>query len=131
MNTKILLVEDDLWLAELYSDILETEKDCQVLRADSASDAIELLDKNTDVALIILDMFLPGHNGIEFLHEIASYSDTNTIPVIVLSSVYQHDFQMSEDRWRHYGVVEYLYKPKTRPQQLVAAVKKQLARAAR
>lgn len=124
---KLLLVEDDPWLAELYQGVLQGEGECQVITAATAEQALDELDANPEVDLVILDMFLPGHNGIEFLHEIASYPDTNTIPVIVLSSVYQHDFGMDSERWRHYGVKNYLYKPETKPQDLLATVKKQLA----
>ena len=71
-------------------------------------------------------MFLPSHSGIEFLHEIASYSDVNKLPIIILSSVSKRDFGMTDERWLHYGVVEYLYKPQTKPQDLLVAIKKQL-----
>ena len=127
MSYKILLVEDDLWLAELYKDVLTGEANTAVVLASTADQALEQIDKNTDLNLILLDMFLPDHNGIEFLHELASYSDINHLPVIVLSSVYQHDFAMSEERWRHYGVVKYLYKPSTKPNDLLVAVKKELS----
>lgn len=127
MSVKIILVEDDAWLADLYQTVLESESGCKVLAAASADEALELLDSNSGVDLIVLDMFLPEHNGIEFLHEVASYTDINTIPVIVLSSVYKHDFAMSEERWKHYGVVNYLYKPSTKPKDLLAEVKKQLS----
>ena len=127
MKYQILLVEDDAWLSSLYQDTLELNPECKVFVANSAESALTLLDENSKIRLIILDMFLPGHNGIEFLHEMASYSDLNRLPVIVLSSVYQHDFAMNEERWRHYGVVKYLYKPTTKPQDLVVAVKKQLS----
>ena len=127
MSITLLLVEDDVWLAELYRDIFELEPGCRVLMAGSATAALEVLDENSNIDLIVLDMFLPEHNGVEFLHEMTSYNDINTIPVIILSSVYQHEFGMSKERWRHYGVVEHLYKPETKPKDLVIAVKKQLA----
>lgn len=124
----ILLVEDDLWLAELYQDVLELDERCKVHRASSADDAFSLLDAHK-IDLIILDMFLPGHNGIEFLHELASYGDLNKMPVIVLSGMTQIDIGMSAERWSHYGVVQYMYKPQTKPKDLIAAVKKQLTKA--
>jgi len=127
MKYKILLVEDDAWLAQLYQDILQTEKACDVLVASSADMALDQLDKHPKIKLILLDMVLPGHNGIEFLHEVASYADISEIPVIVLSSIYQHDFAITPDRWKHYGVKQYLYKPQTKPEDLLAAVKRQLA----
>lgn len=128
MPQTILLIEDDLWLSDLYRDILKTEPNCVVKTAKNASDALDALeDENID--LVILDMFLPDFNGIEFLHELMSHSDLNTIPVIILSSVYPHDLKLDQERWEHYGVKQYLYKPETKPQDLVIAVKKQLAEA--
>lgn len=126
MSYTILLVEDDQWLAELYRDVLQTLKDCQVLHAADADAALGFVDRYPNIDLIVLDMFLPQHNGIELLHELASYEDSKRLPVVILSSVSQHDFAMSNERWRHYGVGQYLYKPKTKPQDLLAAVKKQL-----
>lgn len=126
--SKILLVEDDLWLAELYQGALQSAG-YEVLHSESAGGGLQLLDAHTDsVGLIVLDMFLPDHNGLEFLHEIASYSDCNTIPVLLLSSVSRADFSMPDERWRQYGVRQHLYKPTTKPQDLVVAVKKQLVR---
>ncbi len=127
MSYQVLLVEDDSWLADLYKDVLESDKNCEVFTAQTAGEALQLLDSHKKIDLILLDMFLPDHNGIEFLHEVASYSDINTLPIIILSSIYQHEFSMSDERWRHYGVVKYLYKPQTKPQDLLTSVKKQLS----
>ena len=128
--SQILLVEDDLWLAELYQRVL-TEAGYQVLHGASAKQGLQLLDAHAgSITLIILDMFLPDHNGVEFLHEVASYNDCNSIPVMLLSSVSASDFSMSTERWRQYGVQQYLYKPSTKPQDIVVAVKKQLLQAA-
>lgn len=128
MTHTILLVEDDRWLAQMYQNALQAGGWCKVLHAETADDALELLDANPTIELLVLDMFLPEHNGVELLHEIASYSDLNTLPVLILTSVSKHDFAMSEERWRHYGVVHYLYKPTTKPVDLVAEVKKQLVK---
>ena len=121
---RVLLIEDDAWLSELYGSALARVSGLRVDRASSASTALEALD-SSKIDLIVLDMFLGEHNGVEFLHEIASYQDTRRIPVIILSAIHKHDFCMQPDRWAHYNVVEYLYKPSTKPDQLVAAVSKQ------
>ena len=122
---KVLLIEDDVWLQELYGSVLQKVVGIKVFYATSASSALGVLDKQK-IDLVILDMFLGDHNGVEFLHEIASYQDTRKVPVVVLSAVHKHDFGVQADRWRHYNVVEYLYKPITKPQQLVVSVSKQL-----
>lgn len=121
---KILLVEDDAWISQLYSDALQT-RGIKVFPANSADEALEILDNQT-IDLVLLDMFLPGHNGIEFLHEVASYSDTNKVPIIILSAVSEYDFGLSKENWLKYGVVKYLYKPSTKPRELVTVVHKQL-----
>lgn len=120
--SKVLLVEDDVWLGELYGKSLEREADIEVLYAKSAGDALKVLDLNS-VDLIILDIFLGANNGIELLHELASYNDTKKIPVLILSAVSEYDFGMEKSRWEQYGVIDYLYKPNTKPADLNMNVK--------
>lgn len=125
----ILLVEDDRWLAELYSNALATVPRFDIKTVASAGEAFNVLDTNYSVDLIILDMMLPDHNGVEFLHEIASYEDIGSVPIIVLSSIFKHDFPMPDERWKQYGVIDYLYKPDTRPEDLISRVKKHFVKA--
>lgn len=125
----VLLVEDDTWLAELYQDTLQTLEGVATHWVSEAGSALELLDTQA-IDLVLLDMFLPQHNGIEVLHELASHVDTINIPIVILSAVAEHDFAMSPERWREYGVVAYLYKPAVKPYQLAAAVQRQLLREA-
>ncbi len=127
MTYTILLVEDDIWLAELYKDVLEHMGGCTVLHATQAAAALDCIDTQPQIDLIILDMFLPQHNGVELLHELASYQDSFQIPVIILSSVSERDFGMSKERWRQYRVRACLDKAHTKPQDLLSVVKKQLA----
>ncbi|MCB9823127.1 response regulator [Candidatus Nomurabacteria bacterium] len=117
----ILLVEDDAWLRELYGQALERLKDVSMEYAESAGAALKILDSRS-VDLIILDIFLDTHSGVELLHELASYNDTRLTPVVILSAVSESDFGMDHKRWGQYGVVKYLYKPSTKPQDLVNAV---------
>lgn len=122
----ILMVEDDVWLRELYGQALERLKDVSVKYAKSAGAALKILDSQS-VDLIILDIFLDSHSGVELLHELASYNDTRLTPVIILSAVSESDFGMSHERWSQYGVVKYLYKPNIKPKDLVKAVELQLS----
>ena len=119
INFNVLLIEDDAWLSDLYADVLTQHN---VIRANNADEALDLIDSKK-IDLIVLDMFLPDHNGVEFLHEIASYEDSVDIPVIILSAVARHDFGMSDERMKHYGIVEYLYKPEIKPKIVAERVK--------
>jgi response regulator of citrate/malate metabolism len=119
MKRSILLVEDDLWLGDMYFQEL---KDHQVLRAATAEQALELIENNS-ISLIVLDVFLPDHNGLELIHEIASYQDSMNIPIIILSAVSEQDFGLSKKRMSHYGIVDYLYKPESKPSYVAEKVK--------
>ncbi len=111
---KVLLVEDDVWLKELYSDAITKRESTELVLVSSAEEALDAIDSHK-IDLIVLDMFLPEHNGIELLHEIASYEDSSRIPVMVLSAVHERDFALKKERWHHYGIKKYLYKPAYKP----------------
>lgn len=117
---KILLIEDDIWLGELYASAL-MDHGYEVLHAKTAQESLDLLDENT-AQVIILDIMLPGHNGIEVLHELQSYEDWSKIPVVVLSTIAPQQFQLSHKQWREYGVTKYLYKPRVKPSDLVIEI---------
>lgn len=119
----VLLVEDDAWLGDMYADVLQRTEGFTVHRAHSAAGALGVLDES-QIDVIVLDIFLGEHTGVELLHEIVSYEDINTLPIVILSAVHEHDFAMTDERWQHYGVVKYLYKPQTTPSKLVATLQK-------
>lgn len=81
----ILLVEDEHLLAGCLSRWLLADAH-NVSVANDAQGAIDALDaRRPDV--ILLDIMLPGANGIQVLHTLCSHADLATIPVIVCSSV--------------------------------------------
>lgn len=52
-----------------------------------AVSAAQSLDSNNLPQIIFLDILLTGPDGFTFLNEIASYDDTNKIPVVIISSL--------------------------------------------
>lgn len=115
----VLLVEDDRFLGDLYAQAL-TAAGYAVHRATNAQTAVDILDEYGS-NVIVLDLMLPAHNGVEVLQEIQSYSDWQKIPVLVLSAQHpKKGYDRSE--WAKYGVREYLYKPEVLPEEMVAAV---------
>jgi DNA-binding response OmpR family regulator len=120
----ILLVEDDQFLSDLYLGVLvQAGYSTQV--ASDAQIAIDLLDEY-GADLIILDLLLPGHNGIEVLQELQSHSDWQKIPVVILSSQPQTVLKLTTQQLADYGVVKYLYKPHTIPETLLDEIKELL-----
>lgn len=85
-STKILIVEDSPTQAFQLKFLLE-EHDFQVLDANDGYKALELLQKNNDISLIISDIQMPGMNGFELCKTIKSSRETSHIPVVLLTSL--------------------------------------------
>lgn len=81
MQKKILLVEDDKEISELVSKHLE-EENFTVSTSFDGEAALQLF-KNESFDLVLLDLMLPGLNGMEFLKEIRK---TSFIPVLIISA---------------------------------------------
>jgi len=82
---KILLVEDDTFMRELFARGLE-EAGFTVDGAPDAESGLEMLAKNLP-ELILLDLLLPGKSGLEFLEEVKQKNEYQNIPVIVVSNL--------------------------------------------
>lgn len=116
--TRVLIVEDDTWQREHAADLLRKNK-YVVAESAHALEAIDQIDTfQPDV--IILDMMLPGSNGMALLHELQSHSDLASIPVVVMST----RTDISIENLQPYGVKVLLDKAKMQLDDLVAAVKK-------
>ena len=108
---QILLVEPDAILAKTYAAALTTEGH-HVLRASEAQSAISACDAVTP-DVIILEIQLPRHNGVEFLYELRSHADWQSIPVVVLSQLPLQRLELDETGMEQLGIRAYCYKPDT------------------
>jgi len=116
---QILLIEPDRRLAETYAQALQTDGH-RVRSAAGAQAAISAADAATP-DLIILELQLVEHSGIEFLYELRSYTDWQHIPVIVHTQVPPGEFDGSRGLLEdELGVRSYLYKPRTSLRRLLA-----------
>lgn len=117
---RVLVIEPDKILAKTYvQQFLLAGLDVTLAR--DGQTAVHYIDKQIPDVLMI-EMQLGAHSGIEFLHELRSYEDWAAIPVIVNSSVPKEAFKVSEAAWQRLGVTRYFYKPKTSAKQLIGAI---------
>lgn len=122
----ILLIEPDSLLAETYRQALEAAGH-KVNICAGAQVGIMLADK-VKPEIVIIELQLVEHSGIEFLYEFRSYGDWQNIPVLVQSHVPPSEFADNLPLLKEQlGVKEYLYKPQTSLKRLIAAVGEQLA----
>jgi DNA-binding response OmpR family regulator len=115
----VLLIEPNHLLAKSYKHALEGAGH-KVRLCVKGQAAIEMADKRTP-ELIILELQLPGHNGLEFLYELRSYKEWQNIPVVILSIIPRGEVEDTV-AWSLLNVGDYLYKPTTRLKQLIQAV---------
>lgn len=116
----ILLLEPDSALAKIYQKSLETAG--HTLRhVAHAQDAIHAIDTSIP-NVIIMELQLVDHGGIEFLHELRSYPEWQKIPVIVLSMVASRRLAAQKSALHALGVVDCLYKPDTSLERLARVV---------
>jgi len=118
---EILLVEPDVLLARTYARALE-QAGHAVNVAGTAQTAIHAADDTTP-DLVVLEMQLVSHSGIEFLYEFRSYDDWRKVPVLALSQVPPGEFMGTWELLQsELGVQKYLYKPRTTLAKLLKTV---------
>jgi CheY-like chemotaxis protein len=83
----------------------------------SAREALEILDKETNFALAILDAAMPEMTGIELMGKIAADPRLQEMAVIMLTSTIDSAAKRQAEA---YGVASYLYKPVKQAQLFVA-----------
>ncbi|MEK7594815.1 MAG: response regulator [Patescibacteria group bacterium] len=124
--SKILLIEPDRMLTETYGRSLVSAGH-QVMACFTAQAGIQAADKQQP-DVVILELQLVEHSGIEFLYEFRSYSEWQNIPVIIQTTVPPSEFH---DNWellkQELNVQTYLYKPETSLAQLIDVVAEQLS----
>lgn len=117
--SRILIVEDELDLANIIKDYLEKEL-YEVEICSQGDEAIEIFDKFKP-SLVILDLMLPGMNGYEICKNIRIKS---TIPILILSAKID---EFDKVKGLNLGADDYITKP-FRPRELLARVNAQLRR---
>lgn len=85
---RILVVDDSLFFRQLVTTALESEG-CRVTTAESAVTAVERLEKGERFDLIVTDLIMPMMDGFEFAEWLRSRPETQSTPLVALSSLGQ------------------------------------------
>ena len=105
-SRRVLLIEDNLMNMELATDLLETAG-FQVLKAERAEAGIALaVAQQPDI--ILMDMGLPGMDGMEATRRLKQDARTAWIPVVALTA---SAMRGDDDRAQSAGCCAYIAKP--------------------
>jgi DNA-binding response OmpR family regulator len=120
----VLLIEPDRVLAKTYAQSLTSSNIATVIVND-AQNAIHAMDE-VNPKLVVLELQLGEHNGVEFLYEMRSYPDWQSIPVIVFSRLGEQEAGFTAETKKQLGVTVYCYKPATSLDAFIEIVKSQI-----
>jgi DNA-binding response OmpR family regulator len=112
----VLLIEPDMLLAGSVRDYISSLGHSVQWRS-SAQSAINSADK-TAPDVVVLELQLADHSGIEFLYEFHSYPEWQNVPIIILSSLQDSEVASSSILLGQLEVVAYHHKQSTTLQQL-------------
>lgn len=115
---RVLIVEDDIFLVELLERKF-LQSHIKTFRAMDADQAHAVLGSE-HVDAILLDIILPGSDGIELLKELKADEKFKSIPVIIISNLGQHE---EMQRGLEAGAAFYMIKAHATPAEIVAKVR--------
>ncbi|MFA6228469.1 MAG: response regulator [Patescibacteria group bacterium] len=118
---KVLLVEDDAMIVDMYKLRLE-EEGYEVIITDKGSQAIELA-KTDDPDIILLDIILPEVDGFSILSSLKSEAATKKIPTIIMTNLGQ---ESDQEKGQQLGAEEYFVKAQHTPADVINVIKKYL-----
>ncbi len=124
MNKKILLVEDEASIADVFKDQLALGGfDVEI--ASGGAQALEMLKANK-YDLILLDLVMPDIDGLAVLQAIKEKPEEyHSIPTIALTNVTSDDIRKEVEP---YNLKAYLNKLNVKPQMLLETVNNALAK---
>jgi CheY-like chemotaxis protein len=110
MSAKILVVEDNDMNMQLVEYLLE-EGGYDIVKATSGEEALAITSDDVGLAtfdLILMDIHLPGMDGLSVVRRMKSNDRTARIPILALTA---HAMRGDKDRFLEAGCDGYISKP--------------------
>lgn len=115
---KILIIDDDAFLSDMYS-MKFSEAGHEIEVATNAEDATSLLKEGKQFDIILLDLVMPGTDGFEFLSSAKENDLIKDTDVIVLTNQSRdEDIEKAEGL----GAKAYIVKASSVPSEVVSSV---------
>ena len=123
VGRKVLIVDDDMRNIFALSTVLE-EHDMKIVSADNGRDAIETLQTDPGIEIVLMDIMMPEMDGMETMREIRKIPQFKNLPIVAVTAK-----AMKGDREKciEAGAWDYLSKP-VDPEELLAVLRAWLHR---
>lgn len=117
-KTHVLIVEDDVFLANIYQKKFEMEGFKVSVSDNGEKGYNDAKKKKPDI--ILLDILLPKMDGFAVLAKLKSDAEVKAIPVILLTNLGQKD---DVEKGLEAGAADYLIKAHFKPSEVVEKVR--------
>lgn len=116
---KVLLVEDDTMLVDMYSLKFDGEG-FEVWKAGNGIEGLKAIEDHGAPDIILLDVIMPQMDGFSMLQQVKSQAKLKNVPVILLTNLGQDN---DIKRGMELGATDYLVKANLTPAQVVEKVR--------
>lgn len=123
MPKKILIIDDDKSISDLYS-LSFGAADYEVKVAGNAAEALACIGGGFTPDAILLDIIMPGENGIELLNKLSADPKLAKTKIIIFSNL---DHQGDLDENLRQKIAAYYLKVDMTPSEILAKVEEFLA----
>ena len=106
-SARVLVVEDNDMNMQLVEYLLE-EGGYQIVKAASGEEALSIARGGDPVDLILMDIHLPGIDGLSVVREMKNDARTSATPILALTA---HAMRGDKDRFLEAGCDGYISKP--------------------
>jgi two-component system, chemotaxis family, chemotaxis protein CheY len=121
---KILIVDDSQLIHSMYRLVLNKYSGCRIVDAMNGLEALDVLSRESNFDLILLDINMPVMNGIQFMEKVKKENIYRQIPIIVISTEGKEEDTL---RALKLGAWGYIVKP-FKPPMLYELIEKVLAK---
>lgn len=121
---KILIVDDSQLIHSMYRLVLNRYSGCSIVDAMNGLEALDVLSRENNFDLILLDITMPVMNGIQFMEKLKKENVYRQIPIIVVSTEGKEEDTLQALKLGAWG---YIVKP-FKPAMLYELIEKVLAK---
>lgn len=116
---RILIVDDDEFLLEMYAfKFKESGFDVEI--AKNGAEALEIVKKRNNFAVMLLDIVMPSPDGFEVITSIKKNNLAPNTKIIALTNLSQKE---DIEKGKKYGFEDYIVKARHTPSEVVARIK--------
>lgn len=104
---RILVADDEPHIGRIIQMKLE-QGPFEVVLAEDGEAALEAIERDPEIALVVLDLMMPKLSGLDVLARVRANESTRTLPTVILTAAGEEDQERNAMRL---GATEFLTKP--------------------